>query len=164
MPARLPDFLGIGTQKGGTTSLHQWLNNHPGVFLPKCKEIHYFDLHHEKPLEWYKSKFKYAELDQKCGEITPFYLYHPEAPNRIKSIIPNAKLIILLRDPVERTISQVYHAKKRGFEKLEPKLALEAEAQRLMHGGIESLQKHSYMARSLYIKQLDRYEKLFKKE
>lgn len=164
MPARLPDFLGIGTQKGGTTSLHRWLSEHNEIFLPPCKEIHYFDLNHEKPLEWYKDKFKYAEFNQKCGEITPFYLYHPKTPYRIKRAIPKVKLIVLLRDPVERTISQIYHSKQRGFDKLPPKVALEAESERLRNGGIESLQKHSYKGRSLYIEQLDRYERLFEKE
>lgn len=164
MPARLPDFLGIGTQKGGTTSLHKWLKKHNEIFLPSCKEIHYFDLNHEKHLEWYKNKFRHAELHQMCGEITPFYLYHPKTPYRIKRVIPKVKLIILLRDPVERTISQIYHSKQRGFEELSPKMALEAESERLKNGGIISLQKHSYRERSLYIEQLDRYERLFEKE
>ncbi|MDB4484733.1 sulfotransferase, partial [bacterium] len=74
MPARLPDFLGLGTQKGGTTSLHQWLSTHPQVFLPACKEVHYFDLQPKQPSSWYAQHFENAQPDDVCGEITPFYL------------------------------------------------------------------------------------------
>ena len=161
MPARLPDFLGLGTQKGGTTSLHQWLNTHPQVFLPTCKEVHYFDLQPEQPTSWYAKHFQEAHQEQVCGEITPFYLFHPDVPARIRSTLPAVRMIILLRDPVERTLSQIFHARKRGFETLSPEEALEAEPYRLQSGNLESLQKHSYVSRSRYLEQLDRYEKLF---
>ena len=73
MPARLPDFLCIGTQKGGTTSLHQWLSNHPKVFMPKCKEIHYFDLNAEKKTEWYSAYFQEASNQTNiAGKQHPF--------------------------------------------------------------------------------------------
>ena len=161
MTDRLPDFLGIGTQKGGTTSLQQWLTRHPSVFMPENKELHYFDTESEKTLDWYKNQFKDANANQICGEITPFYMFHPCAPERIKKTIPRARLIVLLRDPVERTISQFNHSTKRGFENLSIEKALEAEEERLEKGNIYSFQKHSYFNRSLYLKQLDRYEKLF---
>lgn len=164
MPARMPDFLGIGTQKGGTTSLHRWLSKQPEVFLPDQKELHYFDLNFDRSINWYKNYFTKAKFNQTCGEITPFYLFHPKVPKRIYEILPNARLIILLRDPVERTISHYWHARKRGFETLSPEKAIEAEEKRLREGGIYSLQKHSYIGRSRYIEQLDRYEKYFKKE
>lgn len=73
-------------------------------------------------------------------------------------------MIALLRDPVERTLSQVFHAKRHGFENLDLEECLEAEATRLASGSIYSLQKHSYIARSRYLEQLDRYEKIFSKE
>lgn len=164
MTARLPDFLCIGTQKGGTTSLHHWLSNHPKVFMPKCKEIHYFDLNAEKNTEWYSAYFQEAKPDQYCGETTPFYLFHPDAASRIYSILPNVKIIAMLRDPVERTLSQIFHARKRGYENLNPEEALEAEKSRLEKGDIYSLQKHSYVSRSRYIEQLDRYETKFSKK
>ncbi|WP_051411037.1 sulfotransferase [Synechococcus sp. CC9616] len=162
--SHLPHFLGLGTQKGGTTTLHQLLASHPQVFLPACKEVHYFDLNHKRPVEWYAHHFDKAGKDQHCGEITPFYLYHPEAPRRIKALLPNVKLIVLLRDPVERALSQVFHARKRGFERLEPADALKAECKRLATKDPYSLQKHSYLSRSLYLEQLDRYEALFPSE
>ena len=161
MPARLPDFLGLGTQKGGTTSLHQWLSTHPQVFLPACKEVHYFDLQPEQPPQWYANHFREAQPKQACGEITPFYLFHPDVPARIHTVVPEVRMIVLLRDPVERALSQVFHARKRGFETLNLEEAFEAEKSRLQSGNPESLQKHSYVSRSRYLDQLIRYETLF---
>ena len=161
MPARLPDFLGLGTQKGGTTSLHQWLSTHPQVFLPACKEAHYFDLQPEQPTSWYAEHFYNAQPEQLCGEITPFYLFHPDVPKRIHAVLPKVRMIVLLRDPVERALSQISHARKRGFEMLMPEDAIAAEPSRLKSGDPESLQKHSYVSRSRYLDQLNRYETLF---
>ena len=161
MPARLPDFLGIGTQKGGTTSLHQWLEKNPHAFVPECKEIHYFDLKYEKPLSWYSEQFISATQKQKRGEITPYYMFHPLAAQRIKNDLPNVKMIVLLRDPVERTISHLMHAKKRGYEPLTPEEAVEEEGKRLRSGDALACQRNSYVSRSKYIEQINRYEKLF---
>jgi len=161
MPARLPDFLGLGTQKGGTTSLHNWLEAHHDVYVPKCKEIHYFDTNYDKPTNWYTDHFSSAKNNQICGEITPFYLFHPEVPSRIKTLVPAIKMIVLLRDPVERAISQMLHSRKRGFELLKPQEAFAAEHSRMKTGGIYSLQKHSYISRSKYLEQMDRYESIF---
>ena len=158
---RLPDFLGLGTQKGGTSTLHALLKTHPDVFLPARKEVHYFSLHAHQPIHWYANHYVAAEADQRCGDITPYYLFHPEAPARIHALLPGVKLIVLLRDPVERCLSQVFHARRLGFEALEPEAALAAEAERLASGNPESLQKHSYQARSRYLEQLERFEKLF---
>ena len=161
MPARLPDFLGLGTQKGGTTSLHQWLNHHQQVFLPACKEVHYFDLQAKQPASWYAKHFQDARPEQICGEITPFYLFHPDVPTRIHAVLPEVRMIVLLRDPVERSLSQIFHARKRGFETLMPEEAIAAEHSRLQSGDLESLQKHSYVSRSRYLDQLNRYDTLF---
>ena len=78
--------------------------------------------------------------------------------------IPNARLIVLLRDPVERAISQVFHAQRLGFEPLPIDEALAAEQSRLATGDPYSFQKHSYLSRSRYLEQLDRYEALFPRE
>ena len=161
MPAGLPSFLGLGTQKGGTTTLHQLLDQHPSIYLPACKEVHYFDQHYDRGQGWYIQQFQAAQPGQLCGDITPFYLFHPEVPERIHRLLPAARLIVLLRDPVERAISQLFHACKRGFEPLEPADAFAAETQRLASGDPYSLQKHSYVSRSRYLEQLDRYEALF---
>ena len=85
-------------------------------------------------------------------------------PGRIHQEIPNARLIVLLRDPVERAISQVFHAQRLGFEPLPINEALAAEQDRLATGEPYSFQKHSYLSRSRYLEQLDRYEALFPRE
>ena len=164
MAASLPDFLGLGTQKGGTTTLHRLLDQHPAIHLPACKEVHYFDQNYDKGHSWYSEQFQAAQPGQRCGDITPFYLFHPDVPERIHRLLPHARLIVLLRDPVERAISQLFHARKRGFEPLEPTDAFAAESQRLASGTAYSLQKHSYLSRSRYLEQLDRYEALFPSE
>lgn len=158
---RLPHFLVLGTQKGGTTSLQKLLEQHPGVYLPPCKEVHYFSLHADESPSWYASHYQNARWGQKRGDITPFYLFHPQAPERIQALLPRVRLIALLRDPVERTLSQYFHARRHGFESLDLGEALAAEPERLQSGGSYSFQKHSYLARSRYLEQLDRYEALF---
>jgi len=158
---RLPHFLGLGTQKGGTTSLQKLLEQHPGVYLPPCKEVHYFSQHAEESPRWYAEHYRDAQRGQQRGDITPFYLFHPDVPARIHALLPRARMIVLLRDPVERALSQVFHARRHGFEALEVADALAAEPERLATGGAYSFQKHSYVARSRYLEQLDRYEALF---
>ena len=140
------------------------LEQHPDVYLPACKEVHFFDQNHDAGEGWYRNNFANAEAHQTCGEITPFYLFHPDVPGRIHNLLPTARMVVLLRDPVERTISQLFHARKRGFETLEPAAALAAEPERLRSGDPVSLQKHSYLSRSRYLEQLDRYEALFPRE
>ena len=154
-------FPGLGTQKGGTTSLQKLLELHPEVFLPPCKEVHYFTQHAEQPACWYAEHYSNARRNQRRGDITPFYLFHPDVPGRVRSLLPRAKMIVLLRDPVERALSQIFHARRHGFETLEVEDALAAEPERLASGSTYSFQKHSYVARSRYLEQLDRYEALF---
>lgn len=170
-PLLLPHFLVLGTQKGGTTSLHHLLGRHPEIYLPEVKEVHYFSQHFHQPLSWYADHYAQAQGWQRRGDITPFYLFHLEVPERIKAILPKALLIALLRDPVERTLSQYFHACRNGYEELGLEAALEAEASRLE--GAEtvvsdpksqhySYQKHSYLSRSRYEQQLQRYQTCFK--
>lgn len=161
MAERLPDFLVLGTQKGGTTTLQQLLNQHPGVCLAPGKEVHYFSKHWEQPTSWYASHYTGAAPQQRCGDITPFYLFHPQAPQRIHGLLPKAQLIVLLRDPVERALSQYFHSVRLGFETLPLEDALAAEKKRLSSGKLQHLQEHSYVSRSRYLEQLDRYLELF---
>ncbi|MCT0224977.1 sulfotransferase [Synechococcus sp. CS-1328] len=172
--APLPDFLGLGVQKGGTTTLQRLLERHPQVFLPAGKEVHFFSLHYGEGEAWYRHHYAAAAPHQRCGDITPYYLFHPAAPGRIQALLPQARLIVLLRDPVERALSQYFHSRRLGLEPLDLDAALAAEPQRL--AGAEALlaagdgvvvgrhrshQEHSYLSRSRYEQQLDRYEALF---
>ena len=97
MTAPLPDFLGLGTQKGGTTTLHRLLEQHPDVYLPACKEVHFFDQNHDAGEGWYRNHFADAEPNQTCEEITPSYLFHSDVPGRIHNLLPKARLVVLLR-------------------------------------------------------------------
>lgn len=167
---RSPDFLCLGAQRSGTTSLHLLLSRHPQLFLPGMKEVHYFSLHADRSARWYRNHFKSVAPSRICGEITPYYLYHPEVPRRVRQTIPNVKLIVMLRDPVERAISGYFHAVRRGYESLEIEEAFASEPQRIMGaGGVlrnpagrhYSHQHHSYAARSRYERQLDRWLEMF---
>jgi hypothetical protein len=164
---RLPQFLGLGAQKAGTTSLHHMLAGHPDVFLPPAKELQFFSLHHRQGPEWYQAQFEHAQPGQVCGEISPYYLFHPLVPQRIRALLPHARCIALLRDPVERCLSHYFHACRLGFETLPLAQALAAESQRLEHalerlshgeGRDQAHQELSYLSRSRYEQQLQRYE------
>ena len=128
MTGLLPHFLAIGVQKGGTTTLQRLLEQHPGVYLPSAKELHYFSLHYGQGEGWYRQYFAGAALSQRCGEITPYYLFHPSAPQRILALLPQVKLVVMLRDPVERALSQYFHSVRLGLEPLALEQALAAEA------------------------------------
>ncbi|KZR78338.1 sulfotransferase family protein [Prochlorococcus marinus] len=173
MSGCLPEFIGLGVQKGGTTTLHKLLDQHPGVFLPATKELHYFSLHYIQGDDWYRQKFAPAHQGQRCGEITPYYLFHPQAPVRIKRLLPNARLIVLLRDPVERAISQYFHSRRLGLEQFDLEQALAAESERLqgatyqleaIDGHHRSHQEHSYLSRSRYEQQLPDWQHNFSAE
>ena len=99
MSMRLPDFIVPGTQKGGTTTLHQLLSRHPQIYLPRCKEVQYFSLHAQNPPSWYAEHFREAGAEQRCGDITPYYLFHPWVPERLAHLMPEVQLVIVLRDP-----------------------------------------------------------------
>ena len=101
----LPNFIGVGTQRAGTTWLYNCLKQHPDIYMSTPKELHFFYVHYENGIEWYKDKFSGVTNESVVGEITPDYMYHEEAIRNIKKHIPNAKLIIVLRDPIERAIS-----------------------------------------------------------
>ena len=92
---RLPDFLGIGVQKGGTTTLQRLLGQHPRVFLQIVKVIHYFTNNYARGEAWYREKFASSAPQQLCGEITPYYSI-PSLPS-VFELVPRAKIVVLLR-------------------------------------------------------------------
>jgi len=164
-----PDFLVIGVMKGGSSLLRTVLQQHPALYLPN-EPINYFSGHSDRGSKWYSCVFDAARPFQKKGEVTPYYLFHSEAPARIHSLIPRVKLVVMARDPVRRTISQYFHSLKHGREDLSLAAALEAESDRLSDsheairfpGGQHAAHQHqSYLARSRYEEQLPRYMSLF---
>ncbi len=105
---RRPDFLIIGAQKAGTTSLYNQLTRHPDVARCLGQEVHYFDRHMHRSPAWYFAHFRprlFASDGVVTGESTPYYLFHPRAAERVAELLPDVKLIVLLRDPVARDIS-----------------------------------------------------------
>ena len=101
----LPNFVGIGAQRAATTWLYHCLKEHPQVFVPEHKELHFFDTHFERGLEWYQEQFSAYTGQKAIGEITPNYLNAEEALPRLASTIPDAQLFVVLREPVQRAFS-----------------------------------------------------------
>ena len=101
----LPNFVGLGVQRGGTTWVYQCLREHPQVFVPPAKELHFFDTHFDRGVAWYESQFTPEPQHQAVGEITPNYFTSELAVQRIVETIPDARFFIVLREPVSRAFS-----------------------------------------------------------
>lgn len=171
---RSPDFLIIGAQKGGTTSLYRLLSLHPRVHPTIKKEIHYFDNNYDKPYSWYAAHFPLRVFPSFIsGEASPYYIFHPRAPHRIATTIPDVRLIALLRDPVERAYSHYQHNRRKGREPLSFEDAIGREAQRtagahekIMNDAFfysSSHQHYTYLQRGCYYWQLCRFLKYFRR-
>jgi hypothetical protein len=104
----LPNFIGIGAYRSGTTWLYEVLRLHPEIFMSPEKETNFFSNTYEKGINWYKKFFKNLKNEKIIGEISPSYLDHELAAKRMKEIIPDAKLILSLRNPVEQIISRYF--------------------------------------------------------
>ena len=130
----MPDFLLIGAGKSGTTALHNYLNQHPEIFMCPLKETNFFELEGQEinsdpkkdpemlfhypqsinNLEDFQALFEDAEENNKLGETSPMYLYGEKSPESIKRQIPNAKLIAILREPTSRLFSRYLHLARDG--------------------------------------------------
>ena len=173
----LPDFIVIGAQKCGTTSLYRYLTGCDGVVRPQSKEVHYFDVNYALGIDWYRSHFPRLRARRGrriTGEASPYYVFHPEAPARVREAVPSVRLIVMLRDPAERAVSHYHHEVARGREPLALPDALEREPERL-RGEVERMaadpayasfeHRHfSYLARGVYADQLERWCSLFAPE
>jgi sulfotransferase family protein len=153
----LPNFLIIGVEKGGTTWLHTQLKKHPDIFLPNTKEVHFFNKYNSNfvaydyykyGLNWYRRFFKGYNGQKAIGEVTPMYICDAEAPLRIKATLPGVKLIVMLRNPVQRAYSHYWMAKHKNHIALSFKKVIEQEEPR-------------FIQRGLYYKQLKIYYELF---
>lgn len=105
---RRPTFVVAGAPKAGTTSLYHYLAAHPGIFLPHRKEILFFDASYEKGLEWYTRHFRPARPSQAIGDISPTYMSNPVVPKRMSAVLPDAKTLFVLRNPIERAYSHYW--------------------------------------------------------
>jgi hypothetical protein len=181
----MPSFLIVGAQRCGTTSLHRAIARHPGVVPPAMfKGVHYFDVKYGEGLDWYRGHFPVALAARLSragggagpitGEASPYYMFHPAVPERIARDLPDAKLIVMLRDPVERAYSAYTHEFARGYEAETFVRALDLEDDRLA-GEEERLladptylshahQHQAYTRRGHYADQLLRLRRFFPAE
>jgi len=172
----LPDFLIIGAQKAGTTALYAYLRRHPAITGPSWKEVSYFDRHYGRGEAWYRGNFpnRVRARGKLVGEASPSYIFHPLGPERVKVLVPEARLVALVRNPVDRALSHYHHEVALGREPLRFEDALDAEEDRL-RGEEERLAadpsyfsrawwSHAYKSRGRYAEQLERWLAVFPRE
>ena len=150
---RLPTFVVIGAMRSGTTTLSAALAGHPEVFMPPGKELHFFDQHFDRGVEWYRARFAGA-TEPSVGEGTPRYMYDPEAVRRMAGVLPDARLVAILRNPIDRAYSHWQHERARGREDLGFAEALEAEPRRLGVMDPIPASHFAYLDRGRYVRQL----------
>ena len=132
---RLPNFLYIGPDKAGSSWLHETLIKHPDVYLSPAKDLYFFDRYYDRGLAWYAAQFKDAGAQEVVGEICQDYLFHPEAAERIhESLGPDVRVMVSLRDPVERAWSSYLYMRKHGIGPDTFAAALESRPELLDHG------------------------------
>ena len=177
---RLPDYIIAGAQKSGTTSLWAYLSAHPNVEPPMTKEMSYFDVNYRRGIDWYRMHFPLVDsagplrgggTHTLTGESTAYYFFHPLAPQRISQTLPDVKIILLLRNPVDRAFSHYQLKLRRLQETLSFEEAIDAEAERLAgeHEKIvsdgsyysPSHDRFSYLARGKYLEQICRWQQHF---
>jgi hypothetical protein len=151
----LPNAVILGGMKCGTTSLNAWLREHPDVAFSSVKETHYFDKHYQRGLRWYQTHFPLWERWQGAHctlEATPAYLYRADrVAARMHAQIPEARLVVMLRDPVKRAISHYRHLRRNGKEHRAPELAL------LSDFASNGRRENPYKSRGLYAKQIKEF-------
>lgn len=161
-----PDFMIIGAGKAGTTSLYKYLGNHPQILLPNKKELRFFDRNFNYGQEWYLAQFPPLcdRPEFLTGEASPSYFFSPHVAQRIKNFAPKIKLIVMLRNPVARTISDYYQNRKTGSQnqtlsasiQQQIKLLKQKNERQLAYGG-------GAISQSLYYYKLKRWLGIFAK-
>jgi len=178
----LPDFVVIGAMKCGTSFFYDLLTRHPNVERAAVKEVHYFSKQENfrKGIEWYRRFFPtpMPEDGQKSitGEASPSYLNNRHAPERLAGAVPEARLIVLLRNPVDRAYYHYHMAVRHGIELKSFEEVVEEERARLLEEdnepsrpgladstdpGSSRAPEHSYFKRGIYVDQLLRWRKFF---
>jgi len=165
---RKVDFVICGTQKGGTTALHAYLEEHPDICMADKKEIHFFDNEehfsngkpdYSKYHVWFSPKKSHNLL----GEATPIYMYWNESPRRIWEYNPNMKLIVVLRNPIERAHSHWNMERSKNAEHLSFLEAIKTEQERCRVALPQQHRVYSYIDRGFYMEQLRRVWSYFTK-
>lgn len=172
----LPTYFIVGAKRAGTTSLDEYLVDHPlvvrGLVEKGCR---YYDVNYHRGPAWFRTHLPLrSDIDRLesrlgarpvFGESSPYYSFYPDAPARIAADVPGARLLFVLREPVERAWSHYRYEVSRGFEDLDPDAALAAEPERLRQRDEEarefSHRHHSYVGRSRYAEGLHRLHRQF---
>jgi len=175
----LPDFIVIGVGRGGTTSLYHYLGQHPCIAKSAYDELGFFDTNYELGLNWYRSMFPTKltkrSIEKKHGkflsyEVTPSYIRRPWVAERISKILPNIKLIAILRNPIDKTYSHYNMSVTEGSQKLSFEDAIKEDMQKLESNVLQENEyfhvsvENSYLARGFYAEQLQMWFNLFPKE
>ena len=172
----LPDFVIIGAQKSGTSSLYNFVVQHPAILSASPRESTYISLKHKKGEYWYRLRFP-IRASQKLlsGEVSPIYLLYPWVSSRMKKLLPDVKLIVILRNPVARAYSHYCMQRSLRCEAFSFEKAIESEPVRCA-GERERMikdpdyvpsrryKRHSYLARGVYADQLENWFSYFDKE
>lgn len=177
----LPGFIIFGVARGGTTSLYNYLTSHPNIAPSMTKEVMFFDAKFHQGFRWYQAHFpsQFSPFGKKkliAGEASPSYFHHPLVPNRIKAALPQVKLIVLLRNPVDRAYSHYSYAVKAGREPLPFEIAVKLQMaeracfeqeqvfaaedkyhQRIYH-------PHAYLSKGIYVEHLKRWFECFSQQ
>lgn len=176
----LPDFLIIGGQRCGTSSLYKYLGAHPQMVPSLRKETRYFSVEYERGIGWYRAHFpttaamrglRWLRGSSRTFEATPDYLFDPRTPARVATTLPHARFVVLLRDPVARAYSHWQHMQRLGFETLSFTDAVKFESERIgdeleeLHrgevGSFKEAFRFSYVTRGHYAEQLERWLQVF---
>ena len=171
----LPDLIVIGVVRSGTTSLYHYLSQHPSIIKSAYDELGYFDSNYDLGLNWYKSLFptifEKKKVEEKNGkfityDVTPFYIYNEKTPQRIHQILPNSKLIVILRNPVDRSYSNYFLGNQE--KKFEEIIANEKKIlNKIDKNNIDEYYDFvhtSMLARGFYAEQLENWYKIFSKD
>jgi len=178
-----PDYIVVGGQKCGTTSLHDYIKRHPNIVPPFKKDSSFFDANYFRGYAWYQAHFPLqSQMDNLrakgerfvTGEVTTTYMFHPLAAERTAKHLTDVKFIALLRNPAIRAYSQYQHMKRTGREELSFHDAIAKEDER-MNGILERVKSgddeahmiyrnFSYKSRGRYAEQLQRWFKHFQRE
>ncbi|MEG4475681.1 tetratricopeptide repeat protein [Microcoleus sp. M2_C2] len=167
-PVKVPNFIIIGSQRCGTTSLYTYLAQHPQILTPIKKEMDFFSWHFDRGIDWYLAHFPPMPAGEQfvTGEASPSYFDCREAPERLYSLFPEAKLIVLLRNPVDRAISQFYRLTALNWEARSLDRAISDEIERLNQNPeyIIGEEPGNYLARGRYIEFIKNWRTFFPQE
>jgi hypothetical protein len=179
----LPDFIVIGAQRSGTSTLYQYLTHHPCIGSASRKEVSFFDVNYQRGLDWYRARFpterrKRSIIKQRgvflTGEASPNYMIYPAVPARVHAALPTVKLIAILRNPVDRAYSGYNRDVRKRREKRPFREAVDAEIPRVLEQSKKVANNPncfsdgsfygSFLGRGFYAGQLELWMKFFPRD